>query len=42
MQQMDIREFGERLIANLETVIVGKRESLELILWAGSSRRHAA
>jgi MoxR-like ATPase len=28
----DINEFGERLIANLEQVIVGKRNSLELVV----------
>jgi len=28
----DIKEFGERLIGNLEQVIVGKRHSLELIV----------
>ncbi|MDL1911961.1 MoxR family ATPase [Chloroflexi bacterium CFX6] len=29
---MDIKEFGERLIGNLEQVIVGKRNSLELVV----------
>jgi MoxR-like ATPase len=29
---MDIREFGEKLTRNLGTVIVGKREALELIV----------
>ncbi len=29
---MDIQAFGERVISNLETVIVGKRQSLELIV----------
>ena len=28
----DTQDFGERLISNLETVIVGKREALELIV----------
>jgi MoxR-like ATPase len=28
----DIKDFGERLIGNLENVIVGKRHSLELIV----------
>ncbi len=29
---MDIQAFGERVIGNLETVIVGKRQALELIV----------
>jgi MoxR-like ATPase len=29
---MDTQEFGERLVTNLEKVIVGKREALELIV----------
>jgi MoxR-like ATPase len=28
----DIREFGERLVGNLEQVIIGKRNSLELVV----------
>ncbi len=28
----DIKEFGERIISNLEQVIVGKRQSLELVV----------
>ena len=28
----DVKEFGERVISNLETVIVGKRQSLELVV----------
>jgi MoxR-like ATPase len=28
----DLKSFGEKLIANLETVIVGKRQSIELIV----------
>ena len=29
---MDIKSFGERVINNLEKVIVGKRDALELIV----------
>ena len=29
---MDIKSFGGRLISNLEKVIVGKRDALELIV----------
>ena len=29
---MDIQAFGERVISNLETVIIGKRQALELIV----------
>ena len=29
---MDIQAFGERVIGNLESVIVGKRQALELIV----------
>jgi len=29
---VDIKEFGERIVANLEQVIVGKRHSLELVV----------
>ncbi|HVN14849.1 MAG TPA: MoxR family ATPase [Anaerolineales bacterium] len=29
---MDIQAFGERVIGNLETVIVGKRQSLEMVV----------
>jgi MoxR-like ATPase len=29
---MDLKEFGERIVGNLEQVIVGKRQSLELVV----------
>ena len=29
---MDIQAFGERVVGNLESVIVGKRQALELIV----------
>jgi MoxR-like ATPase len=31
-EMSDIKEFGERLVGNLENVIVGKRSSLELVI----------
>jgi MoxR-like ATPase len=31
-EMADIKEFGERLVGNLENVIVGKRSSLELVV----------
>jgi MoxR-like ATPase len=32
MEMTDVKEFGERLIGNLERVIVGKRHALELVV----------